>query len=117
MTDERRNRDLVDEVARFVSSERERLSGDGIEVSSFRSPDHLDKTSAGVDLARLPHATAELIVWDSGEAELAAAWGERGPGDWEHEILRHFDFASVAEVRAVLDQLPALVCRDDPPNV
>jgi hypothetical protein len=106
---------LVDEVDRFAREARSRLSTAGIETHFQRSPPNIPKTSAHITLDRLPHATADLSVWDTGEAELGAAWGQSGD-QWAETLMEHLELQSVEAVRLALDRLVRLVQLDERPS-
>ena len=109
-----RNLALLDEVERFAAEERGRLSDKRVEVRFQRSPHHWLKSSAHLTLERLPYATADLSVWDTGETELGAAWGQR-PNGWDKTMQNHLDLGSVDEVRLALARLVSLVLVDRAP--
>jgi hypothetical protein len=111
----RQDRALVDEVERFASAERDRLSSQGIELRYRRSQDHWDKTSGHLGLERLPWAAAELSVWDTGEADLGAAWGQRDEG-WDELLMEHLELGSIQEVRDTLTRVVRLVNVDHQPE-
>lgn len=113
--DRRQNRALVHEVEKFAVGERDRLSSDAIEIRFRRSPDDWPKTSAHVTLERLPWATADLSVWDSGEADLGAAWGQRADA-WDETMMERHELATVEAVRQMLDRLVWLVRMDRRPG-
>jgi hypothetical protein len=105
---------LLDEVERFALAERERLAASGIETHFQRSPRDWAKTSANLVLKRSPAAEGDLIVWESGEAELAVGWEHRPDASTE-TLAEHLDLTSVDDVRRTLDRLVALVRADERP--
>jgi hypothetical protein len=107
---------FVNEVERLALTERARLSSLGIEARFVGWSDHPVKTAAEVVLDCLPYASADLLVYASGEAELAAAWGQHRPGDWDQTLFEHLDLDSVDSVRLALDRLVSLVLMDRKPQ-
>jgi hypothetical protein len=99
---------FADEVDRFLLQEQKSLTESGIDVRVRRSAADLPKVSVWLALDRLPHATAGLGVWETGEAELEAAWGQNALG-WDDTLFEHHNFGSTEELRTTLGRLVGLV--------
>lgn len=81
------------------------LADHGIELRSGATSDDRSKPSAWVTLSK-GDREAELLVWSTGEAEYAA-------GGANVELIQmHYDFASTADMAAVLAQVLRAVSRD-----
>jgi hypothetical protein len=104
-------RALLDEVEHFAELESSRLAARGVTIRRARSPHDRGYPSASIALDRLPHATADLTVWASGEAELGAAWGQVA-GGWQRQLMEHAEFAGVPDVQRALARLVQLVAAD-----
>lgn len=81
------------------------LADHGIELRSGATSDDRSKPSAWVTLSK-GDLEAELLVWSTGEAEYASG------GASVELIQTHYDFASTADMTAVLAQVLRAVSHD-----